>query len=117
MDLPELPEPVYFYRVEEFGTSFKADPGKNEPLSFTKDFKGGNPILQREEANKYYKERLEGFKSASYFLPFAGPRDFIMGKNSAISLCLSLVEFYSEDDYVQHYVILPKSGTRGLVKN
>ncbi|MFC2125551.1 hypothetical protein ACFLU5_12135 [Bacteroidota bacterium] len=85
----------YFYRVHESVTTFGADPGKNEPISHTEEFKGDDLRKCREDAYKYYYERLLGLEEkGEYFLPFAAYKDFEKGKNAAYSIELSLVEYY-----------------------
>ena len=99
----EKTEPDYFYRVEEWVFTFEQDPGKNKPISHTQDFKQGDLLKCKVDAEKYYKEREEGMlKAGKYFLPFAGPKDFKMGENAGFSLVLSLVEYYNEDLLIEH---------------
>ena len=95
-------EPEYFYRVWELVTTFGKDEGKNEPFSHTEEFKGDDLLKCKEQAEKYYLERLEGLEQGKYFLPFASPQNFQFGKNAAFSITVALVEFYSEDDQYEH---------------
>lgn len=101
----EKTEPDYFYRVSELVTTFKADPGKNEAFDHTEEFKGNDLLKCKTEAEKYYWERFEGLEDGRYFLPFAAPKDFEIGKNSAFSITLSLVEYYNEDYQYEHILI------------
>lgn len=99
----EKTEPDYFYRVTEFVTTFGADPGKNEPfITDGEDFKGNDLLKCKNDAEKYYWERLQGFENTKYFLPFAAPENFERGKNAAFSITLSLVEFYNEEEQYEY---------------
>ena len=97
----EMSRPVYFYRVTEFVTTFGDDMGKNEPYDHEEDFKGFDLLECREMAINYYKERHKGFQedNVKYFLPFASPKDFIIGQNAAHSLTLSLIECIDNENY------------------
>ena len=97
-------KPDYFYVVREFVTTFQADPGKNEAYSHEEEFRDSDLRKCKEKAEAYYLKRLIGleFVNTRYFLEFAAPENFVLGKNAAFSITLSLVEYYSEDDYVDH---------------
>ena len=101
----EKTEPDYFYRVSEYVTTFGKDEGKNEPYMHEQDFKGNDLLKCKTAAEKYYWERLAGLEQGKYFLPFAAPQDFEFGKNAAFSITLSLIEFYTDDDYYTHQLI------------
>jgi len=91
-------EPEYFYRVNEFVTTMESDPGKNLPYSHDEDFRGSNLLYCRAKAIKWYQEREEGLiKNGKYFLPFASPKDFVLGENAAYTITLSLIEYYDEE--------------------
>ena len=97
-----------FYRVHESVTTFKKDPGKNDSFHHDEDFKNKDLLKAKEAATQYYHKRLKGFESGSYFLPFAGPNDFIDGENAAFTICLSLVELLAnEEEQEQEYILLP----------
>ena len=98
-------EPDYFYRVFENLTTFKADKGKNEPFTHTENFKGRDLLECKRKAEKYFYERSNGFQNNSYFLPFASPNNFEIGKNSVFTLILSFVEHYDEDYEIEHPLI------------
>jgi hypothetical protein len=97
-----LHEPIYFYRVSEFVTTFKLDPGKNESICYEQDFKDNDLLKCKAFAEKYYWERMKGLENSKYFLPFAGPENFVYSKNAACSLTLSLVEHYNEDEQFEY---------------
>ncbi|MFN8268563.1 MAG: hypothetical protein U0T31_11205 [Chitinophagales bacterium] len=101
----EKTEPDYFYRVSEFVTTFGMDEGKNEPFSHFEDFKGNDLHDCKAKAEKHYWERLEGLEQGKYFLPFEAPETFEFGKNAAFSITLSLVEYYTDDEYFEHPLI------------
>ncbi len=86
----------YFYRVEEFMTTFEKDQKQTKPLETKEDFKGNNLLQCRKDAVRYYIERLIGFQNSSYFLPFASPKDFKFGENAAYSLNLYLIDVCSD---------------------
>lgn len=101
----ERTEPEYFYRVSEFVTTFGMDEGKNEPFSHFEDFNGNNLLECKVKAEKHYWERLEGLEQGKYYLPFAAPQNFEFGKNAAFSITLSLVEYYTDDEYFEYPLI------------
>ena len=107
-------EPEYFYRVAEFVTTFGKDEGKNEPFSHSEDFKGADLLKCKEQAEKYYWERLEGLEKGKYFLQFEAPENFEFGKNAAFSITVALVEFYSEDEQYEHFTFGEDEETTGL---
>lgn len=98
-------EPQYFYKVLEFVTSFEKDKGKNKPFSHYENFKGKNLKECRKLATKHYFERLNGLNNGKFFLPFETPKKFVLGKNSAFSIVLFLVEYYSKDNYFEHPIL------------
>lgn len=98
----EKTEPEYFYRVSEFVTTFEMDEGKNKPFNHEEDFKGNDLLNCKAEAENYYWKRLNGLEQSKYFLPFAAPHNFEFGKSAAFSITLSLVEFYTDDNYFEH---------------
>jgi hypothetical protein len=101
----EILEPQYFYKVFEFVTSFEKDKGKTKPFSHSENFKGRNIKQCRELATKYYFERLNGLNNGKFFLPFETPKKFVLGKNSVFSIILFLVEYYNEDNYLEHPIL------------
>ncbi|TAH40068.1 MAG: hypothetical protein EYC69_11700 [Bacteroidetes bacterium] len=91
---------TYYYTVMEIVTTFGYDPGKNEQFVNVKDFKGSNLRRCREEAVEWYYERSRGLENAGgYFLPFASPENFVLGKNAVYSVFLSLIEVFEGNEY------------------
>ena len=101
----EKTEPDYFYLVREFVTTFEKDEGKNEPFSHEQKFEGKDLLKCKTEAEKYYWERRDGLEQGKYFLEFAAPQNFEFGKNAAFSITLSLVEYYTDDNFYEHPLI------------
>lgn len=101
----EKTEPDYFYRVSEFVTTFGMDESKKKPYSHFEDFKGNDLHDCKAKAEKHYWERLEGLEQGKYRLPFEAPETFEFGKNAAFSITLSLVEYYTDDEYFEHPLI------------
>jgi hypothetical protein len=101
----EKTEPDYFYRVSQFVTTFGKDEGKTEPYTDEDDFKGNDLLKCKAEAEKCYWEKLEVLEQGKYFLPFAAPQNFEFGENAAFSITLSLIEFYTDDNYYTHQLI------------
>jgi len=97
---PVIKEPLYFYRVSEFVSTFGMDEGKNEPLDHEEDFKVNDLLECKAKALKYYCERYAGLENTKYFLEFESPKNFEFGKHAVYSLILSLVEYYDEDNYI-----------------
>lgn len=98
-------EPDYFYLVREHVTTFKMDKGKNESFSHEQKFEDKNLMKCKTDSEKYYWERLEGLERGKYFLEFAKPQNFEFGKNAAFSITLYLVEYYSNDNFIEHPLI------------
>lgn len=101
----EKTEPDYFYLVREFVTTFQMDENKNEPFTHEQKFDGKDLLKCKTEAEKYYWERRYGLENSKYFLEFAVPENFEFGKNAAFSITLSLVEYYTDDEYYEHTII------------
>jgi hypothetical protein len=101
-----LRESEYFYRVDESVRTLCADSDKEKSFAACKEFKGRNLLKCKSEATDYYFERLKGLNNgtAKFFLPFAGPNNFIEDKNSACSISLSFIEYFSKND--QDYFII-----------
>ena len=80
------------------------DKDKSEPYLHNEDFKGENLLECRSKALNYYQKRLEEFRlgEIEFLLPFASPENFKIGENTAFSLTLSLIEYYSEDDQYEN---------------
>src|SRR5215813_832315 len=105
-------EPDYFYLVREYVTTFGKDKGKREPYVHKQTFKNNDLLKCRAEAEKYYYERLKGLEEgATYFLPFAAPKDFVLGENAAFSITLSFVEYYNEDEEYEYDLVGQDEGT------
>ena len=103
-DLEER-EPEYLYIVSEYLTTFECDPNKTLPFEHTQYFEGNNLLKCRVEAYKWYCERSEGLiKAGQYFLPFASPQDFVMGKNACYNITLSLLQYYSDDNQTAYTI-------------
>lgn len=49
-ELTDGREPIYFYLVEEHVTTFGKDEGRNEPISYAKEFNGPNLRKCKEDA-------------------------------------------------------------------
>ena len=98
----EKTEPDYFYSEQEFVTTFQMDEGKNEPFSHEERFEGKDLLKCKIEATNYYYERLVGMNQNPYFLPYASPENFELGKNASFSITLYLVEYYSDDEYFEY---------------
>ena len=82
----------YHYLVVIHSTTFEKDAHKTKPLSQEVIFKCEDLRIARKRAIAFYNEQLVGLRTASYVLPTAPVENFKMGKNSAISIDLSLVE-------------------------
>jgi hypothetical protein len=81
----------FYFVVREFMTTFEKDPGKNKSFLHYEEFRGLNLKQSLDDATRYYWERLDGAQSGSYFLKFASPEDFEMGKNAAFGIRLMFV--------------------------
>lgn len=99
----EKTEPDYFYTVTQLVTTFGKDDAKNEPFIYTERFQGNNLLKCKTQAEKYYYEKLSGLENnGKYFLPFAAPKDFVLGENAAFSITLSLIEYYTDDNNLEY---------------
>ena len=99
----------YYYRVDEFVTTFQSDKGKHEPYSHSEIFENIDLRMAQQAAVEYYIKRLQGFSEigptkGKYFLPFAGPDSFNKGENAAFSIVVVLVLKSSE--YDEEYTVL-----------
>jgi hypothetical protein len=101
----EKTEPDYFYLVREHVTTFKMDIGENDSFTHEQKFEGKNLLKSKTEAERYYWNRLNGLVEGKYFLEFASPQNFVFGENAALSVVLSLVEYYTEDEFFEHPLI------------
>ncbi len=93
----------YYFLVREFITTFKCDENQTEPIEYFKEFKkedfNYSYIDAYNAAVEYFNQRLEGMGSATYFLPFAGPKEFVRGKNAAFSLDLLICVVEPNESY------------------
>ena len=88
------------YRGYVSVTTFGMDPNQTEPYSVTVEFEHPNLDDARNAGIEWFKETVKGLDAIGrYFLPFAGPNEFVLGKNAAYSVSLSLVEIYDEVEY------------------
>lgn len=94
-----LSEPILYYRVAVYVTTFEGDEGKNEPFEHVEEFKGNDFSKIALEAWECYLKTNNNLASkGGYFLPFASEKDFVQGKNSAYSCMISLVVHWSDDE-------------------
>jgi len=104
--------PQYFYRVTEHLTTFGLgnaglDPyalNLSQPLTLTEEFIGASLHECRERAYAYFNQRAEALEKdgATFFLPFAAPKNFKHGENAAYFLNLILVEYHSADEQYEY---------------
>ena len=93
---------TYKYRGRVSVSTFGADPGKNEPFVHTVDFEESDPLVARGKALTWYKFTIEGLeREGKYFLPFASPEDFVLGKHAMYCVVVSFVicNGSDEDEY------------------
>jgi hypothetical protein len=98
-------DPIYFYRVDEFVTTFGKDQNKSQSFDHSEFFKGNDLLKCRIEAIKYYNERSQSIQGKSYHLPIAGPDGFSFGKNAAFSIVVNFVEYYNNNEYYDHPIL------------
>lgn len=94
--------PTYFYRVNEFLTTFGA--GKKS-FEDTKEFKDNDLVKARGEALAYYLERANGIESRGHFFKkqlVAPDANFDIEKSAAYSIDVCLVESYASGDELEH---------------
>lgn len=91
-------ETTYHYTVTIFATTFGQDKDYTKSFHHEEKFKNRDLLESRQDANNYYKEKIDGLGTASYVFPCAGRQDFVMGENSAISVDLYLVECYKGEE-------------------
>lgn len=96
--------PIYFYRVEEYLTTFGLDKDKTEPFSYIEEFRGTNLLECRERAYAFYNDRRKGLEAATYFLPLAAYKDFKDGENAACMHTLSLIEYHNADEEYEYFL-------------
>ena len=101
------PNPTtYSYSVYVHVTTFGADPGKHESYCHEEIFESENLLDARINAVEYYYQTLMGLmrEGNKYFLPFAGPDEFELGKHAAFSLYLFFIHTWG--DMVDEYCLL-----------
>ena len=108
IEFEEVIKREFYFMVSESVTTFERDPGKNEPFFHDEAFRGPDLIECARNATRHYWERLEGMSSRKYFLQFAAPSDFILGKNAAFSITMIfvVVEVTSKGQREQLYSLL-----------
>lgn len=97
-------EPDYFYQVDEYVTTFGKDVNKTDSFEHVEVFRDNDLYRARAKAFDYYNERLKGIENKSYVLPFASPSEFRAGEDAAFSITVSLVEYYSEDEFYEYSI-------------
>lgn len=93
---------TYKYRGCVSVTTFGEDPGHHDPYYHTEDFEDPNPLIARSKALSWYKHTIAGLeREGRYFLPFASPDEFVLGKNAAYTVMVSFVicNGSDEDEY------------------
>jgi hypothetical protein len=99
---PEYFKTRHIYRGYVFVTTFGKDPKQSEPFSYTIDFDNPSLCEAKKEGIKWYQETMTGIeREGKYFLPYATPDEFVLGKHAAFTVTLSLVEICGnqEDEY------------------
>lgn len=100
----------YYYQVEEFVTTFGADPGHNDSMGNTEIFKDSDLRKAQEQAIRFYLKRLIGLnEKRKYFLPFASSEKFSIGENAAMSVQLYLMEKQPFEPFADEYAVLGES--------
>lgn len=100
----------YYYRIDEFVTTFGADPGKNDSMDNSEIVKDADLKKAQEKAIKFYLERLMGLnKKGRYFLPFSNAKEFKTGENAAMSIQLYLMEKHPSEPFPYEYAVLGES--------
>jgi hypothetical protein len=94
----------WFYRVGEYVQTLVTNPDEMESFSNEKDFKDKNLLVAKKEAEEYYKKRLKGFRGGKFFLPYAGPDEYVLGENSAFSIYIAFVELHANGEESEHYL-------------
>lgn len=90
----------YYYEVEFIIHAF----GLFESYEHVEEFNDLDLSQARSKAFKFYQDTCNGIEKNGYFLPIASYENFVEGKNSCYSICLSLVrECNNEKEY---YTIL-----------
>lgn len=92
-------EPEYYYRVDLFATTFGADKDKTPPFEHEEFFRGEDLLKCRENAFAYAKNHIENIDRNGYVFPFASPANTILGKTSAFSCWVFLIEDYGNISY------------------
>jgi hypothetical protein len=94
---------TYFYRVDEYVSTFGRSQGQEESFSHSLDFYFDTLQESKQQAYDYYNDRLSFLsKEGAYFLPFAPVKDTSLGDIAIYSLTLYFVECYNEDEYYLH---------------
>lgn len=94
---------TYFYRVDEYVSTFGRSQGQEEFFTHSLDFHFDSVQESKRQAYEYYHDRLAFLaREEAYFLPFASTKDTSPGDIALYSLTLYFVECYNEDEYYLH---------------
>lgn len=84
----------FFYQVEEFASTFGNDQYGHEPFSYTRVFKDKDPLIAREKALDWYRERMRWYAAAGgYFLRWGAPGDEGAAHSITLNLVTSMFEY------------------------
>lgn len=90
--------PQYFYRVTQL-VSFRNETFPIHAGSFYRDFFGEDLAECRSKAYQYGVNMMEELEHCGRFLLDNGSSIYILGKEATVSVAISLIEYFNEDDY------------------
>jgi hypothetical protein len=97
----ELGIEKFHYEVEIFISTF----GAYESYSHTEEFADENLKKAKFQALKRAQElELILKQQGMFFLPFASPDEFILGKNACYSISVSLIQEFDDEDIEIHTI-------------
>lgn len=90
--------PEYFYRVTQL-VSFRNDPYPIHADPYYRDFYGEDLGECRSRAYEYCLDSIAELDHCSRFMLGNGATIHTLGKDAMVSVVISLIEYFNEDDY------------------
>lgn len=90
--------PEYFYRVTQL-VSFRNETFPIHAGSFYRDFFGEDLAECRSKAYQYGVDMMEELEHCGRFLLDNGSSIYHLGKEATVSVAISLIEYFNEEDY------------------
>ena len=90
--------PEYFYRVTQL-VSFRNETYPIHAGSYYRDFFGEDLADCRSKAYQFGLDMMEELERCGRFLLDNGSSIYILGKEATVSVAISLIEYFNEEDF------------------